>query len=150
MSTSVPIHTDFNLQKELCYFQNRLQSTMTDLRPLMGLRFECVSVSGSPGLDSEGLNQRKLRGFGEPQKGCSPHCPAIYLYSSWQSFMSLINPCIRCFEQKLEIQSTPGSEFLPFPFSLCAFLLPPHTFLKPSMFHEGMFSKLLSHDKALF
>lgn len=35
---------------------------MTDLRPLMGLRFECVSVSYSPGLDSKGLHQRRLPG----------------------------------------------------------------------------------------
>lgn len=119
MSTSVPIHTDFNLQKELCYFQNRLQSTMTDLRPLMGLRFECVSVSDSPGLDSKGLHQRKLRGFMEPQKGCSPHYRAIYLQTSWQSFMSLTNPCICCFDQKLEIQSTRDTIPSPPIFSLC-------------------------------
>lgn len=64
---------------------------MTDLRPLMGLRFECVSVSYSPGLDSKRLHQRKLWGVTEPQQGCS-HYGTIYLETSRQSFNVLNKP----------------------------------------------------------
>lgn len=119
MSTSVPIHTDFNLQKELCYFQNRLQSTMTDLRPLMGLHFECVSVSYSPGLDSKGLQQRKLWGLWSPSKGVLL-TTALFTYKPADKvLMSLTNLCVCCFDQQSEIQHT-GDTIPSFPiFTLC-------------------------------
>lgn len=58
MATSVPIHTDFNLPKEFRYFQSRLQSTMTDLGPWLGLHFKCVSISSSLRVNSRGSQQR--------------------------------------------------------------------------------------------
>lgn len=141
MSTSVPIHTDFNLQKELCYFQSRLQSTMTDLRPLMGLHFECVSVSYSPGLDSKGLHQRKLQGVTEPQRGCSPHCCAICLYTSQQSCDVLNKP--------LGLLLWPESRD-PEHWWHDSFSSHFHPSWNSASITRSIFSKLLSHDIALF
>lgn len=139
MSTSVPIHTNFNLQKELCYFQNRLQSTMTDLRPLMGLHFECVSVSCSPGLDSKGLHQRKLPGGYRDSNGV---LLITMLFTYIPPLMPLTNLCVSCFDLKSEHWWYN---------SLSSYFHPPHpsiiTYLSET---QHVFSQLLSHETALF
>lgn len=122
---------------------------MTDLRPLMGLRFECVSVSYSPGLDSKGPHERKLRGVREPQQGCSPHYCAIYLWTSWQSFNVLNKPLrLLLWPEIRDPEHWRYNSFSPHFHSVHS--TSTHLSKTQDCISGGTFSKLLSHDIASF
>lgn len=78
---------------------------MTDLRPLMGLHFECVSASCSPGLDSKGLHQRKLQGLWSHSKGALLTTMLLTYKPADKVLMSLTNLGACSFDQKPEMQS---------------------------------------------